>query len=89
MEVRHCLYFVTSTSDTGLFSLVLVKASEMSGIGANNASTFHIAITGNQTIMNHELFCKQTESPVQHFTQRVFRCVIYIFAGKVATKLCR
>ena len=78
-----------STSDIGSFSLIPVTASEMPDIGANNASTFHIAITGNQTIMNHELFRKWTESPVQHFIQRVFWGVIYISAGKAATKLCR
>jgi hypothetical protein len=43
-------------------------ASEMPGIGANNASTLHIAITGKQTVMNHESFRKRTESLVQHFT---------------------
>ena len=88
LDKNACWYFVTSTSEIGSFSLVPVKASEMSGIGANNASTFHIAITGNQTIMNHESFRKQTESPVQHFIQRVFRGVIYISTGKTATKLC-
>jgi hypothetical protein len=30
-----CLYFVTSTSETWSFSLVLVKASEMPGISTN------------------------------------------------------
>jgi hypothetical protein len=44
-----CWYFVKSTSDTGSFSLVLVMASEMPTIGANNASTFDIEITENQT----------------------------------------
>jgi len=48
--------------------MIPVTASEMPGTGANNASTFHIAITGNQDIMNHESFRKRTESPVQHFT---------------------
>jgi len=47
-----------------------------------NALTSHRAITGNKTIMNHESFHKQTELPVQHFTPRVFRGVIYIPQGK-------
>jgi len=63
-----CWYFVTSTSDTWSFSLVPVTASEMPGIGANNASTLHIAITGKQTVMNHESFRKLTETLMQHFT---------------------
>jgi len=63
-----CWYFVTSTSDIGSFSLVPVTASEMPRIGANNASTLHIAIAGKQTVMNHESFHKRTESLVQHFT---------------------
>ena len=58
------------------------KGIKMLIIGANNASTFHIAITENQTIMNHESFRKRTESLVQHFTQRVFRGVIYISVGR-------
>ena len=84
-----CWYFVASTSDTRTFSMIPVTASEIPGIGANNASTFHIAITRNQAIVNYELFRKRTESPVQHFNQRVFRGVIYNSAGKPATKLCR
>ena len=74
----YCWYSVISTSDTMSFSLILVTTSKMPGTGANNASTFHIAITGNQAIVNYELFRKRTESPVQHFNQRVFRGVIYI-----------
>ena len=89
LDKNACWYFVTCTSDTMSFSLVPVIASEMPNIDANNASTFHIATTWNQTIMNHESFRKRKESPVQHFTQRVFRGVIYISAGKAATKLCR
>ena len=84
-----CWYFVASTSEIGSFSLVPVKALELLVIGANNASTFHIAITENHTIMNHESFCKRTESPMQYFTQRVFQGVIYISTGKAATKFCR
>ena len=80
-------YFVTSTSDTGSFSLVPVIASEMHGIAANNASTFHIAITGNQTIMNHESFHKLMESPVHHFTQRVF-WVSFIFPQGTRQQNC-
>ena len=67
-----CWYFVTSTSDTGSFSLVPVMASEMHGIGTDNASTFHILITGNQTIMNHESFRKRMESPVEHYFEVSF-----------------
>ena len=63
-KVGYCWYFVTSTSDTRLFGMIPVTASEMPGTGANNASTFHIAITGNQDIMNHELFRKRMELPV-------------------------
>ena len=69
--------------------MIPVIASEMPGIGANNASTFHIAITGNQAIVNYELFRERTETPVQHFNQRVFWGVIYNSAGKPATKLYR
>ena len=68
IKIAECWYFVKSNSETESFSLVLVKASKIHGIGANNASTFHIAITENQTIMNHESFRKQIESPMQHFT---------------------
>jgi len=39
-------------------------AVEMLDIGANNALTFVRAITGNQDIMNHELFRKRMELPV-------------------------
>jgi len=68
-SAKHaCWYFVTSTSDTGSFSPVLGMASEMPAISANNVLAFHIAITKNQTIMNHESSRKRTESPVQHFT---------------------
>ena len=52
----YCWYFVTSTSDTMSFSLILVTTSEMPGTGANNASTFHIAIVGNKAIMNMNHF---------------------------------
>ena len=61
LGLGNCWYFVTSTSDTRLFSMIPVTASEMPGIGANNNSTFHITTTGNQAIMNHESFSNRTE----------------------------
>ena len=63
-KVGYCWYFVTSTSDTRLSSMIPITASEMPDIRANNALTFVRAITGNQDIMNHELFRKRMELPV-------------------------
>ena len=65
LSMRHPYwYFVMSTSDTRSFSMIPVTTSEMTSIGANNASTFHIAITGNQAILNRESFHKRIELPV-------------------------
>ena len=44
-----CWYFITSTSETGLFSLVPVKLQKCPASAPTNASTFYIAITDNQT----------------------------------------
>ena len=65
LSMRHPYwYFVTSTSDTRSFSMIPVTTSEMTSIGANNALTFHISITGKQAIMNHESLRKRTKLPV-------------------------
>jgi hypothetical protein len=44
--------------------MIHVMTSQMPSIGANNASTFHIAIIGNQAIMKDESFRKRTKLPV-------------------------
>ena len=86
---NNCFYFITSTSDTRLFSMIPITASEMPDIGINNVSTFHIAITGKLSYHEPWIIPQADGITGVAFTHRVFRGVIYISTGKSVIKLCR
>ena len=77
-----CWYFVTSSLDTRLLDLSPVMAPEM-------LVTFLRAITKNEAIHEPWIVPQAHGITGVAYYPRVFRDVIYISAGKAATKLCR